>query len=93
MNARANRGSGGVGILVKDEVFAHFSIEILDKGTEGILWLYLKSLHDDTSFCLAVCYLPPMTLLNPPKQMYISTAYCSTYTCIRTRVKWSSWGT
>ncbi len=56
---KAKRGSGGVGILVKDTLVNEYDIEILDKSREGILWLKLSSLSTNHSLCICACYLPP----------------------------------
>lgn len=56
VNKRSKRGSGGVGLLCKLELF--FNISILDDDTEGILWLEFKSLSDNFVLCIAVCYIP-----------------------------------
>ena len=55
----ARRGSGGVGVLVKDRLFKYYSISILQSDFEGILWVQFIGLEDRESFCLCVCYLPP----------------------------------
>lgn len=34
---RAPKGTGGVGVLVKNERFEHFKIEVVDKSMEGII--------------------------------------------------------
>ena len=39
ISKRAVRGSGGVGVLVKESMFDRFSIDIVDKSHEDILWL------------------------------------------------------
>ena len=59
ISPNARKGSGGVGILVKEQLAQHFSIEIIDNEFEGILWLQFIGLDTIESFCLYVCYLPP----------------------------------
>ena len=66
-------------MFVKEDIFAHLSVEILDNSAEGILWFYLKSYQDEVSLYLAVCYLPLVTRRTPRKQVYISIAYYSMY--------------
>ena len=53
------RGSGGVGIFVKKNLYRDFDISNLNENTEGILWLELlyKTAKERLRFC--VCYLPP----------------------------------
>lgn len=41
ISKRAIRGSGGVGLLVKDTVFHRFTLSVLDNKSEGILWVLL----------------------------------------------------
>ena len=37
--SNARRGSGGVGIFIKDDIVDKYSISVLDNDMEGILWL------------------------------------------------------
>ena len=59
IHKKAKRGSGGVGILVKESLLTEYNVEILDKSNEGILWLKLSSVIDKQSLCICSCYLPP----------------------------------
>ena len=60
LSNRAVRGSGGVGILVKNNILKDYDVIILDRGFEGIIWLQLTSKFD-SSFCIYICvvYLIP----------------------------------
>ena len=59
ISKRAIRGSGGVGLLVKDTVFHRFTLSVLDNKSEGILWVPLLDQVSQASIALCVCYLPP----------------------------------
>ncbi|VDI73300.1 Hypothetical predicted protein [Mytilus galloprovincialis] len=59
INRNANRGSGGVGVLVKDEIYNSYTFETLDSEVDGILWIKMRSKTDFLSLCIAICYLPP----------------------------------
>ena len=60
ISKRANRGSGGVGILVKDSMFQKFSITCVDRQHEDILWVSFTNIDNpDHVFYVCVCYLPP----------------------------------
>lgn len=60
ISPRARKGSGGVGILVKESVLQHFSINVIDCELEGTLCVQFTSLESSDSFqCVCVCYLPP----------------------------------
>ena len=51
-------GSGGVGFFVDKQIAENFNIQILDVSHEGIMWIQLTSLVEDSiklAFC--VCYL------------------------------------
>jgi len=62
VNARAVRGSGGVGILLHDRITRSYSYNIVDMSQEGILWLHLKhKLESELEFYICACYLPPET--------------------------------
>ena len=56
----AVRGSGGVGVLVKESMFDRFSIDIVDKSHEDILWIACTQISNpDKIVFICVCYLPP----------------------------------
>ena len=59
VHTKARKGSGGVGIFVKSELFEHFRIEKLNDNTEGILWINLRPIHTGEQLKFCVCYLPP----------------------------------
>ena len=59
IHVNAVSASGGVAILVKNELFKEFNIDVVDKCFEGILGIQLS--HKCTEFKITVicCYLPP----------------------------------
>ena len=60
LSPRARRGSGGVGILIRNNVLREFDYSLLDCAHEDILWVELKH-HNckETTIKLCSCYLPP----------------------------------
>ena len=56
-NVNPRRGSGGVAILVKDDILEHFKIDILNDEVQDILWIKLSNNED--SYCICSCCLPP----------------------------------
>ena len=59
INKRANKGSGGVGILVSSNVYHNFFVDVTDKNHEGILAINLRNKHTDYTIALIAAYLPP----------------------------------
>ena len=62
INRRAKRGSGGVGVFIRNELFDMFSVSVLNDTVEDILWLKLTPLHSHNKsdvIVLCVAYLPP----------------------------------
>ena len=56
----AVRGSGGVGLLVKERLYDKFNINVWDSSYEGILWVRFKQQQNSqVVFLICVCYLPP----------------------------------
>ena len=58
IDKRATRGSGGVGILVKNEICNNYHIQKLDASFEGILWLKFvdkKMKVETVKICFFVC--------------------------------------
>ena len=60
INKRARTGSGGVGILVKLELYRDYLIDISDKAYDGILAITLTNKHTDYKFAFITSYLPPV---------------------------------
>ena len=59
LHKNAVRGSGGVGILVREEVLKHCSVGILDSSVEDVLWVQFSWGKEEQALVLAVCYIPP----------------------------------
>ena len=59
---RAVRGSGGIGMLIKDTLIHNYQVAEIEEKYEGILWLQLKHKSNNTLIGICVCYLPPATL-------------------------------
>ena len=63
LHKNAKRGSGGVAFFVSKSLIFFYDTEVIDKITEGILWicfkLKLKGIKDAVSFYACLCYLPP----------------------------------
>ena len=57
-HVRANKGSGGIGWLVKDSLLGNFSFEVIDKCYEGIMSLLIKHVNGFVTTLIG-CYLPP----------------------------------
>ena len=62
-HVNARRGSGGVRLFVKNELFNHFKVEIIDKSTDGILLLQFTHLVSEYTIAVVSCYLPPVSIL------------------------------
>ena len=58
MHRRAPKGSGGVGVFLKDRLFRDYIVKVIDKS-EGVQGLKVK--HNKSEFTLLVysCYLLP----------------------------------
>ena len=59
MHSSARRGSGDVGIFVKDSLVHLYDISVLDKTVEDIMWLKFSSKLGTENLLLCVCHLPP----------------------------------
>jgi hypothetical protein len=59
ISRKAVRGSGGVGILVRDSVLKYFTVTVVEKGHDGILWIQLINKRNKETLGVCVCYLPP----------------------------------
>ena len=53
------KGSGGIGIFVKNSVLENFSVDVPIKNVDGILGLKFVSKSTEFSFLIFCCYLPP----------------------------------
>ncbi|CAC5409437.1 unnamed protein product [Mytilus coruscus] len=60
IHVRAKTGSGGVGLLIRNDICSQFDVEIIDNDTDGILWVRLEDKNClQNAFCVCVVYLPP----------------------------------
>ena len=59
ISRRACRGSGGVGILVKNSLLASFDVAVVSEKFDGILWVQLIHKDSKQTIGVCVCYLPP----------------------------------
>lgn len=59
IHINAPKGSGGVGIFVRNHPFDIFEITIGDKSYDGILGILLKSKHTDYEIVVYSVHLPP----------------------------------
>ena len=61
IHPRAKKGSGGVGILVRESLLKAYEISVLssDNDCEGILWINFRAKCSSFAFKVCVCYLPP----------------------------------
>ncbi|VDI02802.1 Hypothetical predicted protein [Mytilus galloprovincialis] len=60
IHIRAKNGSGGVGLLVRNDFDQQFNIEIVDDNTDGIMWVQFKDKRCNANmFYVCVVYLPP----------------------------------
>ena len=67
----AKKGSGGVCILIKEDMFNIYSIDVIDKDFDGILGLKFKSTHGHECFVVFSCYLPPQdSVWSDPANFY-----------------------
>ena len=57
IHSNAKRGSGGVGIFIKQTFLNNYDFKILDDKNDDILWI--KFWNGDDNLCICVCYLPP----------------------------------
>ena len=55
----AIRGSGGVGLFIRDSLFLKYSVSILDSISDSILWVLLLDQSCNQSITICICYLPP----------------------------------
>ena len=59
IHARARKGSGGVGVLVRNELLKCFRAEVVNKSVEGVIILQLQHMITDHSVAIIVTYVPP----------------------------------
>ena len=73
------RGSGGIGILVKDHIFEIFNVTVIKRNTDSILGVKFVSVTSEYSFVLFCCYLPPDGSLYSNPDSFYSELICSIY--------------
>ena len=60
IHVRAKSGSGGVGLLIRNDLYSQFDITVVDNDFEGIFWLKFEDKNSlRNTFYVCVVYLPP----------------------------------
>ena len=59
LHCKAPKGSGGVGLLIKNSLYTDYRIEIIDNTMDGILGVKFANKLTDYTFVIFSCYLPP----------------------------------
>ena len=59
VHIRSRAGSGGVCLFMKDDILIFYSVSIVDKSTEDIMWVKLVNKVTLSSTFICVCYLSP----------------------------------
>ena len=60
LHSKARRGSGGVGVLLKNSFLSNNSIDMIDREHEDILWITVSNNATGVKLCICVAYLPPV---------------------------------
>lgn len=81
LHFRARKGSGGVGFLIRNNVFNDFYIKICDDSYEGLLWLELTNKSSSEILRTCVCYLvPEFSTRNVNPQDFFDRLLCQIHT-------------
>ena len=59
IHVNAPKGSGGVGIFVRNALFETFDISVIDRSYDGILGLALSNKVTSYKIAVFAAYLPP----------------------------------
>ena len=60
LNKKARRGSGGVGVLIRDDILYRYTVEVIDSDVEVVMWVKMCSTqNEEAGLLIAVCYIPP----------------------------------
>lgn len=72
IHINAPKGSGGVGLLVKNWLYRTYNVDIIDKSFEGILGVQFHDKENDFTLVVYSVYLPPE---NSPRGRDASTFF------------------
>ena len=59
VHRRAVKGSGGVGMFVKQNLLKQYQVTVIDRNYDGVLGVLFKSIEFKLNFIIYTCYLPP----------------------------------
>ena len=60
IHVNSRKGSGGVGLLIKNTILEYFNVIVCEDSYEGILWIKFSARMCDFTFLMCECYLPPI---------------------------------
>jgi hypothetical protein len=59
LHKRAKRGSGGIGLFIKNNLFDNWDVNVINKSYDGIMVTQLSHKHSGYIIVIVSCYLPP----------------------------------
>ena len=59
LRKRAPKGSGGVTVLIKEDILRGYSVDVMNKDYDGILGVQLQNKVTDLTSVIFSCYLSP----------------------------------
>ena len=60
LDPRAQRGSGGVGFLIKNKIIETYDVFVIDNQFEDTIWIKIQEKENNLNYIyLCSCYLPP----------------------------------
>lgn len=59
LHINAPKGSGGVGLLIKNCIFETYEVTVVDQSYDGILGVTFKNKQSGFELVVFTCYLPP----------------------------------
>ena len=60
IHVRAKCGSGGVGVLVRNDFVNLYDIQIIESDVDGIMWIrFCHKYCNENNFHVCIAYLPP----------------------------------
>ena len=89
-NKKAKRGSGSVGVLIRDDILYRYTVEVIDSDVEDVMWVKMCSTRDEeTGLLIVVCYILPEASSsgrNAEEKMQLLSEQVEKYTLLGTLI-------
>ena len=82
------KASGGVAVLIKDQLLEQYECHVVDKSIDGVIGLQVKNRMTGFVLMLYACYLPPENSFGVMTKIALIHIFCLNSICTMKLMPW-----